>query len=95
MKPRIIVPGHGETLRDTSYLELVADLQDSVIAQVRKAFANGAVSAEEVQEKVDLRAFRDRFGEGDEERAQAFDGSVPSWVKKVYQEQRDGMESQR
>lgn len=95
LNPRLIVPGHGPLMRDTAYLTLVLDYMESARAQVRAAFAAGAVTQEEVAARVNLSAFRARFAGSDPDRAEAFDAYAPSLVRKLYLDQRDGMDPQR
>ena len=95
LHPRLIVPGHGPLMRNLDYLTLVVDYMESARAQVRAALAGGAVTLDEVAARVDLAAFRTRFTAGDADRVEAFDAYAPSLVRKLYLEQRDGMESRR
>ncbi len=95
LRPLVIVPGHGPLMRDLSYLNLVLAYMESARAQVRAALAGGAVTVDEVAARVDLAAFRTRFAGVDADRGEAFDAYAPSLVRKLYLEQRDGMESRR
>jgi cyclase len=95
LRPLLIVPGHGPLMHDLEYLNLVLAYMESARAQVRAALAAGAVTLEEVTARVDLGAFRTRFAGNDPDRAEAFDGYAPNLVRKLYLEQRDGMESHR
>jgi cyclase len=95
LHPRLIVPGHGPLMRDLDYLNLVVAYMESARAQVRAALAGGAVTLDEVAARVDLASFRARFTGGDADRSEAFDAYAPSLVRKLYLEQRDGMESRR
>jgi len=60
LNPRVIVPGHGPLMRDTSYPRLMADLFTSVTTQV-KAAADAGQSLEQVRKSVNLEAFRQKF----------------------------------
>jgi glyoxylase-like metal-dependent hydrolase (beta-lactamase superfamily II) len=95
LQPRLIVPGHGPLMRDLAYLNLVIAYMESARAQVLAALAGGAVTEEEVAARVDLAAYRARFAGADADRGEAFDAYAPSLVRKLYLEQRDGMESHR
>ena len=95
LRPQLIVPGHGPLMHDLSYLNLVLAYMESARAQVRAALAAGAVTLDEVAARVDLAGFRARFTGGNADRAEAFDAYAPSLVRKLYLEQRDGMESRR
>lgn len=95
LNPRLIVPGHGPLMRDLDYLNLVIAYMESARAQVRAALAAGAITQEEVAARVDLTAFRARFAAGDADRAEAFDAYAPTLVRKLYLDQRDGMDAHR
>ena len=58
--PKIIVPGHGPLMRNTSYPRLMADLFASVTAQV-KAVADAGQPLDEVRKSVNLDEFRQKF----------------------------------
>jgi cyclase len=60
LNPKIIVPGHGPLMRDTSYPRLMADLFTSVTTQV-KAAADAGQALEEVRKSVNLDEFRQKF----------------------------------
>jgi len=95
LRPRLIVPGHGPLMHDLAYLNLVVAYMESARAQVRAALAGGAVTLDDVAARVDLASFRARFTGGDAGRAEAFDAYAPGLVRKLYLEQRDGMDSRR
>ena len=92
LDPRFIVPGHGPLMRDLGYLRLVVDYMESARAQVRTALAGGAITPDEVAARVDLSAFRTRFAGTDASLGETFDAYMPSLVRKLYLEQRDGMD---
>jgi cyclase len=58
LQPRIIVPGHGPVMRDTTYVKQMADLFASVTKQVKDAPGG---TLDEVRKSVDLTLWRDRF----------------------------------
>lgn len=87
-----IVPGHGPAFHDKSYMLLEAALFEEVLRQAEAALRGGAVSIDDVQAKVDLSQFRQRFSKGDPALAAQFDASTPSLVRKAYIELRDGKE---
>lgn len=60
LAPVQIVPGHGEVLRGTAYLDLVIETLDAAIADVRRLKAEGR-SREEVAQVVTMAAYRPRF----------------------------------
>lgn len=57
LQPSVIIPGHGPVLRDTTCLDQLAKLFNSVWEQTKTAAARGE-SLEEVRRGVDLTAFR-------------------------------------
>ncbi|MGI9271591.1 MAG: MBL fold metallo-hydrolase [Woeseiaceae bacterium] len=61
----VLVPGHGEIQRDTSYVDLIIEAADSIADQRDNLLATG-MSGEDVQEALDFSAFEDRFTHGDE-----------------------------
>lgn len=61
MTKKIIVPGHGPVMRDTTYLTQMADLFASVTKQVKEAPGS---TLDEVRQGVDLTSWRDRFAGG-------------------------------
>ena len=69
-----IVPGHGPAFHDKSFMILEADLFDEVLRQTEAALRGTAVTIDEVQARVDLSRFRDRFAKGDPDLAKQFDG---------------------
>ena len=86
-----IVPGHGPVMRDGKYLVGIAELMESIDAQVRGAYAPGA-SLEDVRKRVDLAAFRARIA-GDDPVIQAnFDAMAASAVARAWQAARGAME---
>jgi glyoxylase-like metal-dependent hydrolase (beta-lactamase superfamily II) len=62
LEPVVIIPGHGDVLRDLTYLKRLRDLLQSVVAQVRVMVGqNHAIELKDVAKKVDLKAFKDQF----------------------------------
>jgi glyoxylase-like metal-dependent hydrolase (beta-lactamase superfamily II) len=61
----ILVPGHGEIQKDTSYVDLIIEASDS-IADQRDAMLAEGMTNEEVQAALDFSAFEERFTHGDE-----------------------------
>jgi glyoxylase-like metal-dependent hydrolase (beta-lactamase superfamily II) len=92
LNPAIVVPGHGPAFHDTGYMLLEAELFEDVLRQTQAALRNGAVSIDDVQAKVDLSAFRDRFAHGDADIARQFPTFVQGMVRKAYIELRDSKE---
>jgi glyoxylase-like metal-dependent hydrolase (beta-lactamase superfamily II) len=92
LNPAIVVPGHGPAFHDTAYMLLEAELFEDVLRQTRTALRGGAVTIEDVQAKVDLTAFRDRFADGDATVASEFPAFTKGMVRKAYIELRDSKE---
>lgn len=88
----IIVPGHGPAFRDKNYMNLEAELMETVFKRVVTALRAGAVSIDDVQAAVNMDDFRDRFVRGNEEVATNFPTVVKGMVRKAYMEARDGRE---
>ena len=87
-----IVPGHGPVMRDRKYVADVAELMESVDAQVRSAYQPG-MSLEDVRKKVDLVAFRARIAGNDPVLLANFDASVAgAAVARAYQAARGALE---
>jgi cyclase len=61
----IIVPGHGPAFHDKNFLNLEAQLLDSVITQVRAVIRKGAISIADVQAQVNVENLRPQFTHDD------------------------------
>jgi cyclase len=87
---REIVPGHGPILHDKTYLNLVADLMQSVVDQVRARIRQigfpGSHSLGEMKGFVDVTSFRQRFAGADEDLQEQFDKMAGHLVKIAFQE---------
>ncbi len=68
---RYIVPGHGEVMTDTAYIDLLAKTMDFVADQV-EAQAKAGKSLDETRAAVDWSPVEERFTEGDSMRALLF-----------------------
>jgi len=88
----IIVPGHGPAFRDRTYMNLEAELMETVVKRVTQALRAGAVSIDEVQAAVNMDDFKERFARGNEEVAGNFPVVTKGMVRKAYIEARDGRE---
>jgi glyoxylase-like metal-dependent hydrolase (beta-lactamase superfamily II) len=60
LRPQIIVPGHGNVMRDDSYVKLMASLMASVKEQTEAAVARGETLAE-ARKTVSFDEFRKLF----------------------------------
>ena len=65
---RTIVPGHGDVMTDTAYLDLLAETMDLVASQV-DAQARAGKSLEETRAAMDWSAVEPRFTGGDPRQA--------------------------
>lgn len=85
-----IVPGHGAVMHDKVYLNLVADLMQSAVDQVRawirKVGFPGGHTLDEVKGSVDLKPFRQKFAGDDKDMQAAFDDMAANLVKITFSE---------
>jgi glyoxylase-like metal-dependent hydrolase (beta-lactamase superfamily II) len=77
LKPAVIVPGHGQVMRDDSYVRREARLLTSLVAQVRAAAAAGA-PLPTVRKQVNLEAMRAEFAGSSPLLGYIFDAYVTS-----------------
>ena len=84
----VIVPGHGEVMRDKTYLHLVMEMMKSVVAQVHeKLRQDHDVPLDKVKKAVDLQPFVERFSGGDKNTAEFFTYDIrEKFVELVYNE---------
>ena len=93
---QIIVPGHGEVLRDANarnYLGQVIEVVDLVVTEVSKELDRigaGPNKLEAVREgvlkKIDVNAWRKKFAGDRQENQQFFDSSFPGLITYAYAE---------
>jgi glyoxylase-like metal-dependent hydrolase (beta-lactamase superfamily II) len=90
-----IVPGHGPVMRDKAYVTDMAELMESISAQVKAAYQPG-MSFEDVRKKVDISKFRAKFA-GDDKFIQAnFDGMIgQSAIKRAWEEASGNLEREQ
>jgi glyoxylase-like metal-dependent hydrolase (beta-lactamase superfamily II) len=88
LKPTTIVPGHGEILYDTSYIELLREMMKTIIAQIDAQIrANREISLADLQKSIDWKPFRERFCGTDNSNCGFFDYSVgEKFVELAYHE---------
>ena len=72
LKPAVIVPGHGQVLRDDSYLELMSKFLASAKRQTDEAVARGE-TLEQAHKSVNLEEFRKPFAGDSRSRSVLFD----------------------
>jgi glyoxylase-like metal-dependent hydrolase (beta-lactamase superfamily II) len=80
-----IIPGHGAVEHGRDHLHQVADLFESIVAQVKAAVTAG-LSLEDTKKKVDVEKFRGPLTGGEEHATNAFNGFVPAAIERAYQE---------
>lgn len=87
---RIIVPGHGEVLRESRYLSRVIELLRRVSAHAETVVAQrgSAATLEDVARSLDLGAFRREMAGDDPDNQEFFDASMASLVRLAYAEAR-------
>jgi glyoxylase-like metal-dependent hydrolase (beta-lactamase superfamily II) len=64
LKPSVIVPGHGEVMRDDKYVNVLIGLTRSLQEQAAAAVARGE-KLEDARKNVKLDEFRDAIAGGD------------------------------
>ncbi|HET9252981.1 MAG TPA: MBL fold metallo-hydrolase [Candidatus Eisenbacteria bacterium] len=85
----VLVPGHGEVMRDKAYLrrtiDLMRDVRDQVVAAVRRM---GSLSAklEDVRKTVSLGAYEAEFAGADEESREFFRESMDGLVRLLFEQ---------
>lgn len=86
----MIIPGHGPAWRDKNFLNLEAELLETIVSQVRQAVQKGMVTVEEVQKAVNVEPLRLKFTHDDNDLNGKFRRYVGRMVENAYREARDG-----
>jgi cyclase len=86
----VIIPGHGPAWHDKNFLNLEADLFESIVNQVVKAERQGLLTVDEIQNAVDVESFRLRFTNDDKALNAKFRGYVNRMIENASAEKRDG-----
>jgi cyclase len=86
----VIIPGHGPAWRDKDFLNLEAELFESVVSQVGQAVQKGMVTVAEVQKAVNLESFRLKFTHDDKDLNKQFRRYAKEMTENAYLEARDG-----
>jgi glyoxylase-like metal-dependent hydrolase (beta-lactamase superfamily II) len=86
----VIIPGHGPAWRDKNFLNLEAELLETIVSQVRQAVQKGMVTVEEVQKAVNVEPLRLKFTHDDNDLNGKFRRYVGRMVENAYREARDG-----
>ena len=90
LEPSVIVPGHGPAWHDRDYMNLEAELFESIVRQVTDAVQKGLVTEEEIKRVVDVEPFRTRFSRGDPELDAKFRRYASRMIENACREARDG-----
>jgi glyoxylase-like metal-dependent hydrolase (beta-lactamase superfamily II) len=91
MDADVIVPGHGPAMHDKAYLRQVAELMESIDAQVNAAWHEG-MTLDELRSRVDLAAMRERFAGSSAFIAANFDVAARSAIERAWQQKRGQLE---
>ncbi|MFZ1685470.1 MAG: MBL fold metallo-hydrolase [Candidatus Zixiibacteriota bacterium] len=75
LKPNVICPGHGEVMRDTTYMRTIRDLFASIWEQEEKAYKSGVMSADSLRKVIDVSSFRKTL---------AGDDPLKDWLFRAY-----------
>jgi glyoxylase-like metal-dependent hydrolase (beta-lactamase superfamily II) len=86
----VIVPGHGPAWRDKDFLNLEAELLESIVRQVGDAARKGLVTLEEIQKAVDVEPLRAKFTRDDRDLDAKFRRYVARMIENAAREARDG-----
>jgi cyclase len=89
MEVDVLVPGHGEVMRDKAFLrrtiELMKDVRGQVVAAVRR---QGSLSAklEDVRKSVNVTAYEAEFAGSDEESREFFQESMNGLIRTFFEQ---------
>jgi len=73
----VIVPGHGDVMRDHAYLDRVVTLMQTVIDQIEEQLRrNTEATLDEVRKGMNLSAMRTLFAGDDADRGANFDSTI-------------------
>ena len=86
----VIIPGHGPAWHDKDFLNLEAELLESVVSQVGQAAQKGMVTVEEMQKVVNVESLRVKFTHDDSDLNAKFRRYVNRMVENASREARDG-----
>lgn len=90
LETSVIIPGHGPAWRDRDFMNLEAELFESIVRQVTDAVQKGLVTEEEIKKIVDVEPFRPRFSHGDPELDGKFRRYASRMIENACREARDG-----
>lgn len=84
---KAIVPGHGDVMRDKTYMRAVLEMVETIIAQVNAAVVRiGSLSArlEDVRPQIDVAQYRRSFAGDDPHNQEYFDESIEGLIKDAF-----------
>jgi cyclase len=84
---KAIVPGHGDVMRDKTYLRDVTEMIETIVGQVHAAVVRiGSLSArlEAVRPQIDVQGYRRRFAGDDPNNQEYFDESIEGLIKDAF-----------
>lgn len=76
LKPKIIIPGHGNVMQDDSYIRLMIRLLNSIKEQVESAVVVRGETLEQVRKSVNLEEFRKAFAGDSQHKSFVFQNYV-------------------
>lgn len=86
----VIIPGHGPAWRNKDFLNLEAELFETIVSQVGQAVQQGMVTVEEVQKVVNVEPLRLKFTQDDKDLNAKFQRYVNRMVENASRDARDG-----
>lgn len=86
----VVVPGHGPAWHDKDFMNLEAELFESIGRQVTAAVQKGLVTEEEIKKTVDVENLRPKFSRGDPELDAKYRRYVDHMIENACREARDG-----
>ena len=90
----VIIPGHGPAFHDKSFINLEAELIESVVKGVHQALAKGPLTLDEVQKAVTVEELREKFTQKDKDLDKRYRDRVKRLVTLAVREARDGQDLQ-
>jgi cyclase len=84
---KAIVPGHGDVMRDQTYMRAVLEMVETIVGEVNAAIVRiGSLSArlEDVRPQIDVAEYRRRFAGDDPHNQEYFDESIEGLIKDAF-----------
>lgn len=73
LNPKVVLPGHGEPMRDLTYMRNVRDALASLVEQAKRGYAKGIRNADSLKTFIDMSKHRAILAGDDFDRNWAFD----------------------